>query len=84
MIIHGINLGVGMQDLVGTVGDTITGHGIALGVTITGDGMQDLATVGIIGVTTIFGVLRTTEIIITQEITTLTTMVEEEIRNIEM
>jgi hypothetical protein len=29
--------------LVGTIGDTITGDGMVLGVTITGDGTQDLA-----------------------------------------
>jgi hypothetical protein len=44
----------------------------------------DLATHGIIGVTTIiFGVLHTTEIIITEETTTLTIMVEEGIHKIE-
>jgi hypothetical protein len=73
-----------MQDLAGTVGDIIVGHGIILGVSTTGDGMQDLATVGIIGDTTISGVRRTTEIIITQEITTLTVMAEEDNHNIEM
>ena len=43
-----------------------------------------LDTHGIIGdITTIFGVLHTTEIIITEETTTLTTMVEEGIHKTE-
>jgi hypothetical protein len=42
-IIHGTNLGVGTWDMVGIAGDTISLAGTALGVTIIGDGTQDLA-----------------------------------------
>jgi hypothetical protein len=93
MIIHGINHGDGTQGLVGIIGAITKLVGIDLGVITTGDGMQVLDgmpvlamdTHGILGDgITIFGAPLTTEIIITEETTTLTIMEEEEIPKIDI